>query len=593
MIFIIQKLLFMLYNFQEAGSLSLNEWIGVIIHGLRLDFSAVAYLMAIPILLISILSLTEFRHTRNFIKYYNAILLFFVLFLGVSDMELYSWWGVKLDIAPLVYLKTPREAAASLKIGHIILLVLFFVSIYLSALYFFRRFVFSALKENTSSDWKFSITGLLTTFLLLIPMRGGIGIAPINLGSVYFSSNRFANNSAINVFWNCIYSVAEKKGMTTSHHYMEKTKANQLFVDLYPPDSSHFQLVKKDANVLLIILESFSNKIIGSLGGEAGITPQIDSLKPISAVFTNFFASGDRSEKGMLCLFSGYPSQPTTSIINFPGKTQHLPFLTEEFHKKEYYTSFYYGGDLNFANFRSYFTNPYMDRRITLQDFPDKYNSEKWGVPDEVLFEKMNTDLDTVTKPFFISCFTLSSHEPYDVPMKPVFPASDRNNLSKNAFYYSDKCLGEFIQKARSSKWWDNTLIIIVADHGSRYPGNTPNHIPQKFRIPMIWTGGAVLVKDTLIGKYCNQTDLARTLLNQFGLPVVDYKFSKDILGKNSKSFSMYFFNNGLGYMSDSVKIVYDNNINDYIFTEGNLNERIKETSKAYLQVLSDDFNSR
>jgi phosphoglycerol transferase MdoB-like AlkP superfamily enzyme len=293
----------------------------------------------------------------------------------------------------------------------------------------------------------------------------------------------------------------------------------------------------------------------------------------------------------MLSYFSGYPAQPTTTIIDFPSKTQKLPFLLSTFHKKGYYTAFYYGGDLNFANFRSYFKNAWMDRLITMKDFPSGLHTQKWGVPDEFLFDKMINDIDTVKQPFFISCFTLSSHEPYDISMDPVFPTNSRNDLSKNAFYYTDRCLGSFIDRAKRSDWWDNTLIIIVADHGARFPGNTPNHVPLKFQIPMIWTGGALIVKDTSVYTYGSQTDFPRTLLNQFDLPAENYKFSKDILDTNSRSFAMYFFNNGFGYVSDSVTAIYDNTVNDFIESSEHLSEEEKESSKAYLQFLSKDFN--
>jgi phosphoglycerol transferase MdoB-like AlkP superfamily enzyme len=177
--------------------------------------------------------------------------------------------------------------------------------------------------------------------------------------------------------------------------------------------------------------------------------------------------------------------------------------------------------------------------------------------------------------------------------MVPVFPTNNRSDQSKNAFYYSDRWLGYFINEAKKSKWWDNTLIIIVADHGSRYPGNTPNHLPVKYQIPMIWTGGALIIPDTSINSYGSQTDVPRTILNQFGLPAINYPFSKDILNKSSQSFAMYFFNNGFGFMSDSSKLIYDNNINDFIYTSGAVNDTVKESSKAYLQVLSKDFSTR
>ncbi|MCF8381746.1 MAG: sulfatase-like hydrolase/transferase [Bacteroidales bacterium] len=592
LLFVLQKFLFMAFNWAESSQLNAGEWLSVIWHGLRLDMSAATYLLLIPIVGLSLLSFFEIRFTKAFLRIYNYIFLFIVLYLGIVDMELYSYWGFKLDITPLVYLKTPGEAVASLNLTEIAFLFILLLALYFGGIILFRKYVLSEINKPTEKSKLFGLVGVFILAFSIIPLRGGIGIAPINLGSVYFHNNRFANQSAVNVFWNAGYSWVEKESKSLSIKFMEDEKATELFKIFYPQESAHKQVIKKDANVILIILESFSNKIIGELGGEKSITPCIDSMCKDALIFRNFYASGDRSEKGMLSIFSGYPSIPTISVINYPSKSQNLPFLFEPYHEKGYYTAFYYGGDLNFANFRSYFTHPGMDQLVTMNDFPSEQNMQKWGVPDEFLFDKMSTDIDTIKQPFFVSCFSLSSHEPYDMPFDPVFETNNNDGKSKNGFYYTDKCLGEFIDRAKSSDWWDNTLIVIIADHGSRFPGNTPNHLPVKFNIPMIWTGGAVNTPDSTVYTYCSQTDIPQTLLNQFDLPSNGYKFSKDILNEASNSFAMYFFNNGYGYLSDSVKLIYDINISDYIMIEGGKAEEMKDPSKAYLQQLSKDFNN-
>ncbi|MEX0594881.1 MAG: hypothetical protein WD512_00140, partial [Candidatus Paceibacterota bacterium] len=276
--------------------MGLADWLGVLWHGLRLDLSAAAYLMVIPVLVMSVLCFFDIRFTKSFLKFYNYIFLFIVLYLGVVDMELYSYWGVKLDITPLVYLKTPKEAAASLNYTEIALLFLFFLFIYFIGLKAFRRLILTQLNKPVLPSWPFSIAGVFILGLSIIPVRGGIGIAPLNLGSVYFHNNRFANHSAVNVLWNSVYSIVERKSLNTEYNFMDTGHATELFKRFYPRDTIRKQFIKKDANIILIILESFSNKIIGELGGEPGITPEIDTLCKNSVVFRNFFASGDRSE---------------------------------------------------------------------------------------------------------------------------------------------------------------------------------------------------------------------------------------------------------------------------------------------------------
>jgi phosphoglycerol transferase MdoB-like AlkP superfamily enzyme len=583
----------MVFNFKESVGLTFSDWLSVLWHGLRLDLSAGAYIIILPVLLTGIFSLFNWKIINPILSIYTYFILFIVLILGVADMNLYSYWGFKLDLTPLIYLKTPKAAFSSISILEIGLLIICLAVLFYFWLKIYQKVIhINKIKELKRNIW-FSIFSIPLLCFLIIPVRGGIGTTPINIGSVYFHTNRFANHSAVNVFWNTIYSFVERKKLNTSYKFMDEKTASEIFEGLYKEKNTSRKIIKANSNVILIILESFSNRIIGEMGGESGITPNLDKLCRNSVVFSNFFATGDRSNKGIIGILSGFPAQPTTSIINYPSKTQNLPFLLKPFHNRGYSTAFYYGGDINFANFKSYFTNPAMDQIVTETDFPQELVTQKWGVPDEYLFNKILADADSIKKPFFIYCFTLSSHEPFDIPVKPFFGNSTIDEKSKSGFYYTDQCLGEFIDQAKTKSWWDNTLIIILSDHGSRYPERIPNHVKEKFQIPMIWTGGAVIISDTIITKYSSQTDLPLTLLDQFGYTDNEYKYSKDILDSTSSSFAMYFYNNGFGFMADSANLIFDNNYNKYIFKKGRDTSIFQESGKAYLQELSNDFYTR
>jgi len=589
-IFLSQKIFFLLFNRHESFQLGIIDWIKVLLNGLKLDLSAGAYIIFIPALLIAFSFKRIWPAVRKAINIYTYILLFIVLYLGVVDMDLYSYWGFKLDITPLLYIKTPGEALASVSIMEIALLILFFALLY----YGFSRLYIKKVQPETSAApakwWKIFPAGLFITAFLIVPARGGFGIAPMNLSSVYFHHNRFANHSAINVFWNTMYSITERNKLQKEHHFMDDEKAIKLFEQLYAQKKEgKLQLVKENPNVVLIILESFSNKIIEALGGEKGITPTLNQLCKKSVLFDNFYASGDRSDKGMVSIFSGFPAQPTTSIINYPAKAEDLPLIFRNFSSHQYQTAFFYGGDLNFANFKAYFSDTSIHKVITVDDFPSEQKIQKWGVSDEFLFKRMIHDMNETPGSFFYSCFTLSSHEPFDVPMDPVFGTSSRDEQSRNGFYYTDQCIKNFLEEAKKQSWYENTLIIFVADHGSRSPGNTSNHVKEKFKIPMIWTGGAVL-KDTVISKTGSQVDIPATLLSQCKLKDKEFKYSKDLLDPGGPSFAFYAFNNGFGFVTDSSFLVYDNDFEKIMINEEKTQKASEDFGKAFLQVLSKDF---
>jgi phosphoglycerol transferase MdoB-like AlkP superfamily enzyme len=591
-LFWVQKLLFLVYNYSESFDVAIINWIRIFIYGLRLDLSSAGYLSVLPFLLIAILAPISKSILKYTIQWYTYVTVVLVSLAGAIDMNLYSYSGFRLDITPLIYLKNPQGVAGSVPLHEYLLVSGIFLLLSAVAIMVYNRFVKPDLVAGTRSNWKLIPIALLMTVVLFLPIRGSFGVAPVNLSSAYFHKNQFVNHSGINVFWNIAYSISEKDNFAARYNYYNSDEAGNIVKGLYTSKEKAAPAIKKNANVLLIVLESFSNKVISNFGGLTGVAPYLDNLTQNSIAFSNFHASGDRSDKGLISLFSGYPAQPVASIMAYPSKTQKLPFLLEPFHNQGYSTVFYYGGDLDFANFRAYFTNPYLNKLVTGNDFPSELKTQKWGVPDEYLFDKFYSELNGMKEPFFAFCFTLSSHEPFDVPIDPKFGTESRSDLSKTSYFYTDSCLGIFLEKAKDESWWNNTLVIITADHGSRTPGNSSNRSPEKYNVPMLWTGGAVISEDTVLGKFCSQTDLSKTLLNQFGFASDQYIFSKDMLAASTNSFALYFYNHGVGYLDDTLQLVYDCTSNKTVKNDWS-DQNDNRYGKAYLQVLMEDFESK
>jgi phosphoglycerol transferase MdoB-like AlkP superfamily enzyme len=312
---------------------------------------------------------------------------------------------------------------------------------------------------------------------------------------------------------------------------------------------------------------------------------------PEGILFDHFYASGDRTDKGLVAVLSGYPAQPQTSIIRFPHKTQNLPFLPRCLQREGYHTSFIYGGDVGFANMESYLITGGFSHITRDNDFSATLNNSKWGVADHFVFNRMVEECDTARIPFFKVMLSLSSHEPFEVPMDPVFPGKDEPALFLNACLYTDKSLGDFIREAKQKPWWRNTLVIITADHGHRYPNAAELKEKERFKIPMLWLGGAIAKRDTVIHTLGGQTDLANTLLAQLDTSRRNFQFSKNILAPDVKPYAIYIFQNGFGYLDPENEYVYDFDFRKFSNQKGS--DDAKEFGKAYMQVLFDDYNSR
>lgn len=591
--FILARLLFLLYEYSLSFELGFKEWVLIFINGFRMDISTAGYIMAIVGLLFTFTSITDGTLLNKILKPFTVIFLILTSCIIVADLELYSNWGFRMDSTPLLYITKPKEAMASTELWLTILLFILVIGLVLLGSYVYnkliREHVFKVEKARIYTPFLL----ILLTGSMILPVRGGIGIAPMNSGMVYFSENRFSNHAAINVVWNVMSSLFYRSKKEKAYTYLSNSEVQQTLKSLSSQSGNTTKLLNKERpNVLLLILESFSSKVIASVGGKWDAAPNFNKLAEEGLLFTNFYANGDRSDKGMVSILSGYPAQPTLSIIKDPSKSQSLPSIYHSFEEMGYTTSFYYGGNIDFANMRSYFYNANVDNFVTDKDFEAKLRTSKWGVHDEHLFNKLYDDLVKKDSLFFDVVFTLSSHEPYDVPMEPIFEGNDRTAKFLNSVYYTDSCLYDFIGKLKKTEIWENTLIIMVADHGTPRPGKSRNYEVEKFQIPMLWTGGALNDSIKIYNRVASQIDIPATVLNQFSVNTDQFTFSKDLFKENHNDFAYYVFNDGFGFITDSTKAVYDNVGNKSLINDGNAESDLLK-GKAMVQYVSEDYLRR
>ncbi len=208
------------------------------------------------------------------------------------------------------------------------------------------------------------------------------------------------------------------------------------------------------------------------------------------------------------------------------------------------------------------------------------------------MLERAIAEIDTTRGPFFKAILTLSSHEPFDVPMDRFIPGDDTESLFLNACHYTDKSLGDFIATAQTKPWWNNTVIVLTADHGHPLPGNKELTDIRRFKTPLLMLGGAIK-KDTVIHTLSGQTDIVNTLLAQVDKADPAFRFSKNIMGSNTIPFAAYFFNDGFGFIEPDTYMIYDNPGKQFIKTAGNPTDEDIRTAKAYMQILYSDYNSR
>lgn len=504
----------------------------------------------------------------------------------IADLELFNAWKYRMEYSAIEYLANIKEATASVQSSPIVLLLFLFAGVLAVGVYLLQKFVLNK-SYTTLKPQHAIILSLISSSLLVLPMRGGLGIAPLNPGAVYFSNHIFANQSAINVVWNFMYSAAHQKVKSNPFIYMEDDKAQKMVDQMLSPemDTIGTWIKIKNPNVIIVIWESFTSKVVDSLYNGIEVTPYFNRLKKDGIFFSQAYASGDRTEKGIAAVLSGYPAQPITSVVKETQKAARLPILSKSFKSKGYHTSFFYGGDLEFANMKAYLYAGAFEKLISKSDFEASQSNTKWGAHDHFLFDKYLNEKNKKTDyPFFDVIMTLSSHEPFETPIPTVIPGTDEESKFVNSLNYTDSSLGKFIAQLSTKEWWASTVVIIVADHGHRLPA-TKNRIDD-FHIPILWTGGAI---DTsmVINAPTSQIDISKILLTQLNIDANGYDWNKNFDAHNAWAY--FSFNNGFGYVDKDCQVLFDNPSKQTIASYGNCSSGLTY-GKAYLQKSFDHY---
>ena len=593
--FFIARLFFISVQYRDAFQNGFGELLATFRHGAKLDISTIGYYLLFPVLVAIPGTYFHGNWYKFFIRWYSYFLIVFSSVIVVSDANLYSYWGFRMDYTPMLYLKTPGEAMASVSTMKVIL---FFITIILIAslfIFIYNKFIdrlFIGVERI-----RFLLPGILFFMILcgalIIPIRGGFGGAPINAGTVYFSKKMFLNHTAINAIWNVGTSAFTQKPVKNPYEFTDLASATALVDTLIVRKGIPEKVLNSTRpNILILVLESFSSFLIGPLGGDSLVTPNFNRFIKEGILFSDFYASGTRTDKAMPAILNGYPAQPAQSIIKEPKKSQSLPSLVKILIENGYNSAFWYGGEINFANFNSFVIGSGFRDIITKNNFDSEKFNSNWGVHDHFLFKTLADSMKIIKEPFFNVVLTLSSHEPFDVPMEPVFAGEDNMTKYKNSVYYADKSLGAFIDWAKEADWWENTLVIMVADHCCRVSSDMLIYSQELFKIPMLWIGGALSKKGIRIEKLGSQVDIPLTLLNQLGLSG-RFSFGKDLLSDESNSFAFYTYNEGFGFITDSSAVAYDQKLKNPVLKEGKDPDYAEKIGKAYLQVLFNDYLKR
>jgi phosphoglycerol transferase MdoB-like AlkP superfamily enzyme len=284
-------------------------------------------------------------------------------------------------------------------------------------------------------------------------------------------------------------------------------------------------------NVVVLLEESLGSEFWGCLGRKDTLTPEMDKLAAEEGMlFTNLYASGNRTVRGFEGVLSSFPPLPGDSIVK-RDRSDNVETIARVLKRDGYATVFLYGGRGLFDGMRSFAVRNGYDRFVEQKHFQHPTFTTMWGVCDEDLMLRAVEEFRELAKtgqPFCGTLLSVSNHKPYTYP-KGRIPEDPDKRLREYAAKYSDYALGRFFQAAKKEAFWTNTVFAVVADHGARVYGKQSIPI-HSYEIPLLIAGPAVVKSPSRVGQLGCSLDVPTTVLGLLGRPYESLFFGRDLL---------------------------------------------------------------
>lgn len=531
-------LLFMSFHEVNLGIFSLIRVYGL---GLFMDTVAFSYFM-IPFALTLLLTPSKlFNSAIN--KWVGHIILFItiyiMLFNGVSEYFFWEEFGVRYNFIAVDYLIYTTEVIGNIRESYPLPLLLSSIFV-IDAAILFLVIKKKLLAPSLGSVSKFKDRRLTGLVIMVIPV---LSFLAVDNTLAEKSDNRYNNELAKNGV-HSIFAAFLNNELDYETFYIKKPNDENFtyLKNLIKSDNAEFQSKdvfditrqisnpgeEKRYNVIFITVESLSGEFLEYLGSKRGkITPNLDSLANKSLLFTNFYATGTRTIWGLEAVALSAPPKPGQSVVKRP-KNENMFSMGHLFKARGYDLKFVYGGYGYFDNMNYFFENngySIIDRG----DFEDNEINfaNAWGVCDEDLLNKVIKEADlsyAAGKPFLDLAMTTSNHRPFTFPEGKIDLKFNRAGAVK----YTDYAIGDFIRKAQQKPWFNNTIIVVMADHCAGSAGQTELPVLE-YQIPLIIYSPS-LIKPERVDKLSSQIDVAPTLLGLMNWSYKSKFFGKDIM---------------------------------------------------------------
>lgn len=526
--------------------------------GLRFDL-IIACIVGAPLVLALLLpgGLGRRRLALLWLGFAGAV----TLFAAVTELEFYREFHTRLNSIAFHYLQADAATVSSMiwngyPVVRYLLLWVLLTGTYILMLRWINRLT----PKRAVAGYRVALRVPIVLLALFLTAWGGRGTLrsgpPLRWGDAFHSSHLFANHLALNGTYTLSKAAMDTSRKSDDHWLSAMPKdaalARTRELLLTPQDEllepQKYSLLRRHTpikrlpapprNLVLIVMESFSGEFTGALGNDVGVTPEFDKLAAQGLLFDRFFSNGTHTHQGMFATVACFPNLPGYEYLMQQPEGQNgfsgLPVMLDNERFNDVYV---YNGHFSWDNQEGFFRNQGMSRFVGRDDIENPvFIDPTWGVSDQDMFARAAEELDRMPadKPFYAVLQTLSNHTPYALPEKlPVANVSGHGNLDMHltAQRYSDWALGQFFDRVSTSPWFDDTLFVIVGDHGFSTQEQLSEIDLVRFRVPLLILGpGIRKTYGALNHTVGTQTDVVPTMVGLLGEPFVHQCWGRNLL---------------------------------------------------------------
>lgn len=580
---------FVLAFYDRLGSIS--DAFFVLIQGIRVDIIVAGYFFLIPaIISIWLKQGTLSKFIRPLLAFWLILTFTILMFMEVMTPEFIKEYDVRPNRIFLDYLIYPKEVSAMLWEGYKPAIFLGLAAIAISV--YFALFIIKKEKSKTTFIKWPSKLGLSALIIIVgfVLIRSSFQHRPFNPSMVFFSNDNLVNSLTLNSSYSVLFAMYNSSSEQSAYDLygkldekeviegvrkaatisalIENNTVSEFSSNDIPTERFHKASYQgKPKNIVILLQESLGSRHVGGLGG-TDLTPNLDNLLQEGWNFTNAYATGTRSVRGIEAVLTGFSPGPSRSVVKLSRSQTGFFSIPSLLKKHGYQTQFIYGGESHFDNMKSFFLGNGIDDIHDLPTFKNPKFVGSWGASDEDLYNEAHSEFERMQsegKPFFSLVFTTSNHTPFEFPDGCLNTIIGERQTADNAIRYSDCALGKFISKAKQSSYWKDTIFVVVADHDSRAIGSDLVPI-EHFKIPALLLGSDIPTKED--NRLVSQIDIPTTLLSLAGIsdkhPMIGFDLTQDIPSENQRAMLQY--NENFAWLSNENVVIMKPNTAPKVF---------------------------